>query len=138
MDIGAIDQYLPHRSPMILVEGLEALFEQGACCSLTVTPSLALSSSEGLSEGGLLEHMAQSAALFSGVEYKAKGEKIPVGFITKVSHVHITSLPQHGDHISTRIEVIHDLGYASLVQAESFVAGVSLATCRLQVFVQKD
>ncbi len=138
MSEDTVEYYLPHRAPMVLVDGMNNMDDEGGVGELLVVSGLALMEGDYLGEGGLIEHMAQSAALYSGHAYRSRGEEVPVGFITKVSEVDIVRLPKVGETLSTRITIIHDMGYVTLIKASSFIGKNCISSCKLQVFIQQQ
>ena len=61
-----IEKLLPHRKPMIMVDRLHFFSEKKAISKLTIVKENIFVTNGYFSETGLLEHMAQTAALHIG------------------------------------------------------------------------
>jgi len=88
-----------------------------------------------LSEAGILENMAQTAALSKGYELSLIGEQAPIGFIGAVKNLVIKKLPKVNEHIETEIKVKHEILNASIVEAQVLCHGVVIASCELKIFL---
>ena len=88
-----------------------------------------------LSEAGLLENMAQTAALSNGYEAFLIGETPPLGFIGAVKNLKIFLLPRIGQKIETNISVKHQVLNASIVEAQVFLEKEMIASCELKIFL---
>jgi predicted hotdog family 3-hydroxylacyl-ACP dehydratase len=88
-------------------------------------------------ETGIIEHMAQSAAVIMGYEYKSRGESIPVGFIGSVSKFELNRMPVVGEELYTGTKVMAKFGDISLVECTISVNGVKVASGELKIFLQK-
>ncbi|MEZ7874527.1 MAG: hydroxymyristoyl-ACP dehydratase [Bacteroidales bacterium] len=133
-----IVELIPQRAPFVFVDAFygesDSLFQTG------FTPGeVDYFVVEGfLTEPGVIEHMAQSAAASSGWSYRERGEKIPVGFIGAVADFELTCLPVSGVEIRTTIRFSGEFGGISLVEAESFQNGESFAKGKLKIFIDKE
>ncbi len=65
-DLAVIKQFLPHREPMVMVDGLLFYNEKKAISTLTILKENLFVENGYLAETGLIEHMAQTAALHVG------------------------------------------------------------------------
>jgi hypothetical protein len=90
-----------------------------------------------LTEAGLIENMAQSAAAGAGYPYKIKGEVPPVGYIGAVKNLTIYNLPGINQKITTEIVPITILMNASVVDAKVYMDERLIAACNLNIFLQK-
>jgi 3-hydroxymyristoyl/3-hydroxydecanoyl-(acyl carrier protein) dehydratase len=133
-----ITNFIPQRPPMVMVDGLlssdekttTSLFRPGQDCIFC---------KEGFfSEAGLIENMAQTAALRSGYEAHKKSENIKVGFIGAVKKFRLHFLPQVNDQLETKIQVLNSLLNASIVKASVEVKGEIAAQAELSIFTPAD
>lgn len=93
------------------------------------------------SESGLIENMAQTAALRTGWSGMLQaGEKAAftpkVGVIGAVKNFVLHQKPPAGSMLNTEVEVITELGNATLVKAKVFAGKDTLAECELTIFLQ--
>lgn len=130
-----IKQYLPQREPMIMVDQLISHDSSLTKSGLNILEDNILVSNRRLSEAGLLENMAQTAALSKGYELSLLDEKAPIGFIGAVKNLMILKLPMVNEHIETEIKVKHEVLNASIVEAQVFCNDEVIASCELKIFL---
>ena len=88
-----------------------------------------------LSECGLIEHIAQSAAARVGYIFKSQNQNIPIGYIGSVNKFSVESLPAVGRQIKTEVKVLQEVGGISLIEAVCKVADEVIANCRMKIFL---
>ena len=75
-------ELIPQRPPMVLVDRFEGIDAEGVSTTgYTVVPAGLFVAGGRMSECGIIEHMAQSAAARIGWCCRAEGRPVPVGFI---------------------------------------------------------
>lgn len=72
-----------------------------------------------LTEPGIIEHMAQTVALYTGYQYHIKKQPAPVGYIGAIKEAAIFELPVVGDQLVTTVNVLHDIMGVTLVTAST-------------------
>jgi predicted hotdog family 3-hydroxylacyl-ACP dehydratase len=98
---------IPHRPPFVQVDGLVSADESVFVTEFKVQKDNLLLRHGCLSESGMLENIAQSAALGFGYNGKKSGQLPKVGYIGAISRVSVLQLPEVGELITTRVEIIH-------------------------------
>ena len=88
-----------------------------------------------LSECGLIEHIAQSAAARVGYIFKSENRDVPIGYIGSVNKFTIDTLPPVGSLIKTEVKVLQEVGGISLIEAVCKIAGEHIAGCRMKIFL---
>lgn len=76
-----IEQLLPHRPPMILIDRLVEATEQEGTCEVTITPQSMFLEASGVPAFVGLEYMAQSVAAFGGYHSYLVNAPITVGLL---------------------------------------------------------
>lgn len=77
-----LDTVLPHRAPMILIDGIETFDEQEIRTHLTIRPSCPFFvEGKGIAAHVAMEWMAQSCAAFVGVEAVQAQQPVKIGFL---------------------------------------------------------
>lgn len=89
-------------------------------------------------EAGLIENMAQTAALRAGYEAQQKGEKVKVGFIGAVKKLKVYQLPKDNETITTTIKITHNFGNVSIVKGEIWSAAILMSEAELSIFTQEE
>ncbi len=73
-----------------------------------------------LVESGIIEHMAQSVALHTGYQFFLKNKPAPTGYIGSIKIVTINRLPETGESLETKVDIIQEFMGVTLVNIEVF------------------
>jgi len=131
----SIKKYIPQREPMIMVDTLLSHDESITKSAFTIATDNVFVSHGEFMEAGLLENMAQTAALGKGYEYAEKNEQPPLGFIGAVKNFKVFHLPKASEVLKTQVTVKHQILNASIVEAEVKNKDLLLASCELKIFL---
>ncbi len=138
-----VQQYIPQRPPIVMVDGLLDHEGEVSVSALTIAPDNIFVSGGHLQMPGMVENIAQTAALRMGYAHKltliesgAEARKPPVGFIGEVKNLKIHHLPPVGATIQTRIEVLHSIFTASVIRGQIMCDNVVAAECEMKIFTQ--
>lgn len=131
-------QLIPQRPPVVEVDALRAVDSTSAVCTLTVRPDNLFAEGEHLSEAGLLEHMAQSAAARAGYLAVSRGEGVPLGFIGAVDRAEFVRRPRIGERLTTTVEVVETVLNIALVTITTRIGEERIAACRMKIFTEPE
>lgn len=106
--------------------------------SFTITPENVLVSDGEFTEGGMIENMAQSAAAGTGYYFAQQKKEIPIGYIGAIKHLKILKQPLVGDRIETKLDALHAIGNATVVEGKIYLQKDLIASCELTIFVQQS
>lgn len=136
-NIDVIKQLIPHREPMILVDGLISFEDQKAKATLTILEDNIFIENNRLSETGLLEHMAQTAALYTGYKFQSQNKKIKEGMIAVIKMATILNVPQVKDTIISEVYITYETEMLTMVTITTTLHGKTIATATMHT-VLKD
>lgn len=104
--IGPISDYLPQRHPFILVDEIVEADEKMCRTHYDITSDNMMVEEGELTEGGLIENLAQTCAAHIGfVEiHIRKSKKIRIGLVGAVKHCTIMRYPKIGETITTEVQ----------------------------------
>lgn len=132
-----IEQLVPQRAPFLFVDGFwgEDLVGRGHAYYRVKPGCVLLRGGATLSVGGLLEHMAQSVAAYSGYRaaQQSRGEGGGVKFLAAADALSVKCLPSVGDRLDSIVESLGSLGSLHLFRVTTFRGGRPLASVRLKV-----
>ena len=140
MESGAeLLKYIPQREPFVLVSDLYSHNDKSVISGFQVLEDHILVSGGRLQEGGLVENMAQTAALFAGVKSHASEGEAPIGYIASIKGLKIHRLPKVDEHIKTSVEIINEvmniqIAKARVVDSQNHI----LAECEMRIFIKPD
>lgn len=90
IDIPAIEQLLPHRPPMLLLDRLLSADELNAVAEIRITPAstffISSDGVEGVPAWVGIEYMAQTIAALAGWRALRKGLPVPTGYLLGTRH----------------------------------------------------
>ena len=129
---------IPQRAPIVMVDEFLGIEESVSKSSLTVREDNIFVDDATLSECGLIEHIAQSAAARVGHIFNTLNRPIPIGYIGSVNDFAIAAHPKVGDTVYTTIEVIQEVFNITLIRAVCRVNDVEIATCKMKIFLDTD
>ena len=89
-----------------------------------------------LAEPGLVENIAQTAAVHVGHQCLEKGVPIPIGYIAAVRNLEIKALPPLGATITTKVQITNKVLDLTVATGEVTLNGESLCTCEMRIFAK--
>jgi predicted hotdog family 3-hydroxylacyl-ACP dehydratase len=127
-------ELIPQKPPFVLISSIEKIEDNICETSFFIEKSHPMVENDKLTEGGLIENIAQSCAAKAGYEFALAGIKIPVGFIGDVRHFSCSKLPEVGSTISTIVQVENKVFGATIISGTVFQDGLPIASCKMKVF----
>jgi 3-hydroxyacyl-[acyl-carrier-protein] dehydratase len=134
----AVQRYLPQHPPMVMVHELLSATPDELLSRFHVLPTDVFAEDGVLLEGGVIENVAQTAALGMGFSAAQEGAPPPVGFIGAVSKLTIVRLPRIGETLHTTVRVTHRLDQVQVLFGVVHVGEERLAEMEMKVFLVGD
>lgn len=135
----AIGKLIPQQPPFVLVDELIAYETDHIVSGYRIPEQHVLVDSNGcLTEAGVMEHFAQTIALYQGYDYSLRNLHPPVGYIGSIKHFEIHQLPRAGDRLRTRIHIVQQLFGVTAVQGEVSCNGQVIATGEMRTVIAKE
>jgi predicted hotdog family 3-hydroxylacyl-ACP dehydratase len=128
---------IPQRPPMVMVDSLIFADEKSSTTVFEIPEGNIFVEFGRLTEPGLLENMAQTAAAGIGYICKVGNRQVPLGYIGAVQNLEIFGLPKTGDEIETEILVENQIFDVSLVSGRVRLEGKILAQCKMKIFTKQ-
>ena len=103
----AIEELIPHRPPMVMVDRVVSVNGLDTKTAFTVTSDCLFVTNGALSEMGMLENLAQTSFIFLNYFFIRPDEalwdksKDNLGVISTILDLHVTSLPRVGQELHT-------------------------------------
>ena len=129
-------ELLPQRPPFVMVDTLTHLDETTTRTRFTVRADNILVENDELTEGGVIENIAQSCATRMG--YRSKyvcSEEVKVGFIGSVNNLVISRLPKVDEELQTTVEIVSEVFNITLVKTKVEVDGQLIASCEMKISI---
>jgi 3-hydroxyacyl-[acyl-carrier-protein] dehydratase len=129
-----ITQYIPQRKPMVMIDALKEASDQHAITQFTVRKDNIFVSEGYLSEPGLVENIAQTAAAQSGYQHLKAGKSVRIGYIAAVKNLVVTQLPQVDTVIETSVRVINEVLNVIIIEGRIAQGETLLCSCEIRIF----
>lgn len=129
--------YIPQAPPVVLVDRVMEADETHTICAFLVKPEGLFVSKGVLSESGLTENMAQTAAAGVGYLCHQRNEEVPVGYIASIRNLTIHQLPAVGSVLYTEIMVTDNVMDVSFVQGTIRLGDQVIAECEMRIFLNQ-
>jgi 3-hydroxyacyl-[acyl-carrier-protein] dehydratase len=131
-----IEHYIPQRSPMVMVHTLKEVSEEHAITCFAVRPDNVFVKDNALQEPGLIENMAQTAAVHEGYHRSVRQESVKTGYIAAIKNLKIQNLPPVGATIETMIRIKNVVLNVVIVEGTVQHGDEVLATAEIRIFNQ--
>ena len=133
-----IGNLIPQKPPFVMVDKLLHFEENKVVGGLTISQENIFVQNNKFTAPGLIEHMAQTVALYTGYQYFLKKEEAPIGYIGAIKKAEIFELPNVEEELTTTVIILHDIMGVTLVAAETKCDGKVIASSEMKtVLAQK-
>ena len=121
-----------------MIDELLDATELAARSAFKIRPENILVDAGHLTEPGLIENIAQTAAAMVGYQCMVQQVPVPVGFIAAVKDLKVLALPAVETVIQTQIQVTNTVMDVTIVQGRVEQSGKLLCSCEMRILVQKS
>ncbi|WP_299394035.1 hypothetical protein [uncultured Gelidibacter sp.] len=136
-DLEDIKKLLPHREPMIMVDSLLDFSDGKATAGFTILKNNLFVANDEFSETGLIEHMAQAAALYTGFKNLSDNQPVKEGFIASIKKLHVHSLPTINEILKTEVTIVYDMMHMTSVKLSIFSANIEIANAEMNLVLKE-
>jgi len=131
-----LEELLPQRQPMIMVDALMYYDKKSLISELTISEENIFVKDGVLSETGLLEHIAQSVALHTGYAGYLEEKPIKEGYIGAIKKAEILKMPVINETIETEVQIIHAAIGITLVKTTTKLEQEVIATTEMKTMLK--
>lgn len=126
---------IPQKPPFVMVGKLLFTDEVSTRSSFIIEPDNVFVKDNVFQEAGLMENIAQTAALRAGYVAQSENKPVALGYIGAVSNFEILDLPKTGDEIETEIRVENQIFDVTILSGKVWHQGTLLAQCEMKLFI---
>jgi 3-hydroxyacyl-[acyl-carrier-protein] dehydratase len=127
LDRNFVGNLIPQKFPFVMVDKVLEFGENFITSGFTIEESNIFTKETTFQEAGLIEHMAQSVALYTGYQFYLKNEPAPTGYIGAIKSIEIFELPKVNDNLTTKVKVLHEFSGVTLVDISVLLDNVEIA-----------
>jgi 3-hydroxyacyl-[acyl-carrier-protein] dehydratase len=132
-----ITDYIPQRPPIVMIHNLVEASDEHARTQLHIAPDNVFVEEGFLREPGMVENIAQTAAVQVGYIFKMKNLPIPIGYIAGIKDLRIGSLAPVGATLTTEIRILNQVLDVTLVEGRITHDGREICRCEMRIFIRK-
>ncbi|MEH6535280.1 MAG: hypothetical protein V7719_02730 [Psychroserpens sp.] len=136
-DQNIILKLIPQRAPIVMVDSLLYFDETKVISGLTISEDNMFLQDDYLTEPGLIEHMAQTVALYTGYHFYIKKLLAPEGYIGAIKGVHIKKLPKVHMKLETEVEILQEVMGITLVKGITRLDGEIIMSAQMKTVLKK-
>lgn len=137
IDKDRITELIPQRKPMLMINELLYSDESKTVTSFKIEESNIFICEGRLSEYGLIENIAQTAAARTGYIAMETGGAVPVGFIAGIKDLKIFGLPEISDVITTEITIVDHVLGMTIITGQIICNEKILASSEMRIFLEQ-
>jgi len=132
-----ITSVIPQRPPFVMIDGLVSCNETSSTTTFQVKAENLLVQDGKLSEAGITENIAQTAAAGLGYVTLQSNSPIEIGYIAAIKNLEIFAQPEVGDVLETTVTITNRVFDVTIVSGSVKCDGILLAKCEMKIFLNK-
>ena len=132
-----IEKYIPQRPPIVMVHELIEATDENATTRLHILAENVFVKNNFFQEPGMVENIAQTAAVQVGYIFQQKGLSVPLGYIAGIKDLQITNLAPVGSTITTSVRVLNQVLDVTLIEGMVKLDDELIARCEMRIFVKR-
>ncbi|MEC3906095.1 hypothetical protein VOI54_03640 [Tamlana sp. 2201CG12-4] len=136
-DQSIIQKLIPQRAPIVMIDALLYFDDTKVISGLTITDNNIFVQDAYLTEPGLIEHMAQTVALYTGYHFYIKNIPAPEGYIGAIKGVHIERLPKVSEQLETEVKILQEIMGVTLVKGIIRLNGEVIMSAQMKTVLKK-
>ena len=126
---------IPQRPPFVMIDSILHYDEAVTRSAFRITSGNILLENGRLSEAGLVENIAQTAAARAGYIASMSQQPAQVGYIGSLKNLRVYDLPKLEDVLETEIRVENQIFDVTVVIGKVWCNNLLLAECEMKIFI---
>ena len=126
---------IPQKPPFVFIDRLLFVDDIVTRSSFTILPGTLFLKNNFLQEAGLLENIAQTAALRAGYTALTENRPVEEGYIGSVNNFEIFALPKVNDQLITEVYITDNIFNVTILNGKIWHQAKLIAACQMKVFV---
>ncbi|HEY8929690.1 MAG TPA: 3-hydroxyacyl-ACP dehydratase [Mucilaginibacter sp.] len=127
---------IPQKPPFVMVNRLLHADDLVTKSSFKISSDNVMVKNGVFTEGGLMENIAQTAALRAGYIAQQENKPVESGYIGAVKDLEIFELPVAGDELVTEVALENQVFNVTVFKGKVWRGAQLLAQCEMKVFIE--
>jgi predicted hotdog family 3-hydroxylacyl-ACP dehydratase len=132
-----IQSLIPQRPPFVMIDKLVAFSETTTTTGFSIKADNIFVKDGLFKEPGLVENIAQTAAVRAGYVSYIENKPVLVGYIGAISNLQVFFLPKNGDELITEITIENQIFDVTLISGKITCNGQPVAQCKMKIFINQ-
>lgn len=132
-----IKNLLPQRPPVVLIDKLVTASDHTAVTRFVVQPDHIFVAKGFLTESGLIENIAQTAAAHAGYMQQSSDVPAAIGFIGAIKDLVVHDLPEVGCELETTVVIVNRVMDVTIISGVVRHNERELCRCEMKMYIQK-
>jgi hypothetical protein len=128
---------IPQKPPFVMVSKLLYSDDAITRSSFHILADNVFVKDDLFQEAGLLENIAQTAALRNGYQAATENKPVVIGYIGAVKDFEVFGLPKVGDELITEITIGNQILDVTVILGKVWHKDNLLAQCEMKLFISK-
>jgi len=128
---------IPQRKPMVMISALVEADDVHAVTLFSLTEDNIFVKNNVFTEPGIVENIAQTAAVQAGYYFALNNIPVPIGYIAMVKNLEIINLPPVNSTITTTIFIKSKVMDITMVEGIVKLHDQEIARCEMRIFIKK-
>ena len=128
--------FIPQRYPVVMIDTLYSSTEEETKTGFTILKENIFCEDGCFSEAGLIENIAQTAAIHAGYLSKKNNRATPIGFIGAIKNLQVFDFPKEGDRIVTTIVIENEVFGVTLISGTVVCNEKIIATAGMKIVIK--
>ena len=129
-------KFIPQRRPIVMVHRLTSASDDNAVTQFDIESDNVFIDKGRFAEPGIVENIAQTAAVHIGYQCSQKNIPIPIGYIAAIKDLRVKALPLVNSSITTTVKVVNKVLDITVVQGMITQGDETLCTCEMRIFAK--
>lgn len=126
---------IPQRPPFVMIDSILHYDEVVTRSAFRIMAGNILLENGRLSEAGLVENIAQTAAARAGLIANTSQQAVQVGYIGSLKNLRVYDLPKLDDVLETETRVENQIFDVTVVKGKVWCNNVLLVECEMKIFI---
>jgi len=127
--------FIPQRAPFVMIDKMLFSDETVTRSSFLVKENNIFVENGILKEPGLVENIAQTAAVRAGYTSQRNNEPVRVGYIGAIKNLRIAGFPVINDEIVTEIKIVHQIFDVLVISGKITCNDTLITQCEMKIFI---
>ena len=129
---------IPQKAPFVMVDKLLFVDELTTKSSFIIDRDNVFVKKGVFQEAGMMENIAQTAALRAGYMAQKDNKPVETGYIGAVKDFEVFNLPKVGDELTTEISIQNQIFNVTVIEGKVWHSGDLLVQCEMKVFIGNE